>query len=40
MHRATGRTRLKPKPANKLLINPVILGFENKQQNDNRQQAE
>ena len=38
-NKTSGRTRLKLNPENKLMISPVILRFENKQNNNNHQQT-
>lgn len=38
-NKTNGRTRLKLNPENKLMISPVILRFENKQNDNNHKQT-
>lgn len=38
-NKTNGNTRLKPMPENKLIISPVILGFENKQDDNKHKQS-
>lgn len=39
-NKTNGKTRLKPNPENKFVMNPVILGFENNEEYQNHKQPE